>query len=418
MKSCNAKYEGSVLHVAPFSPVSPDSGGRVRLAATVESLSKGWDVRGIYFEEHSSRLMEARRVLPPATRVLKASAMTHFRSSHNKWLDRLLRGIHLLALGVRIPTRPAQRWPGLDDTFAALASDVDVALIEFGQLADWKPRSIPSVVVAYDLNWEKQLERSRFVRRNGRRNWPEATRLRLEATQIETLEARAYAQHDVVVVVSEADRQTLMKTWAKHDIPQKPVVVSPNGVDLSRVMEIDTPAKQGTALFVGGLDHPPNLDAVSALATSIVPASGPALRRLLLVGAGTEHIRGTRIHGLGRVDSLGEHYASSAITVAPIRWGSGTRLKILESLAHARPVVAFPEAAEGLDDLVRSGAIIIVDDDLAFARAVDNLLGEPDIACALGIAGRDAVMDYDWSMTLLPIEDAMRHAVSMCTKRT
>jgi len=82
--------------------------------------------------------------------------------------------------------------------------------------------------------------------------------------------------------------------------------------------------------------------------------------------------------------------------VVPLRLGSGTRLKILEAWAMARPVVSTALGAEGLD-CVPGRHLLIADDPSDFASSVLRILGEPGLADELGRAGRALVSErYSW----------------------
>ncbi len=75
-------------------------------------------------------------------------------------------------------------------------------------------------------------------------------------------------------------------------------------------------------------------------------------------------------------DALSE-IAAAAVVIAPLRVGSGTRIKILEAWAAGRPVVATPLAAEGL--LVEEGYdILLASTARELADAVDRLLSDTD----------------------------------------
>ena len=64
--------------------------------------------------------------------------------------------------------------------------------------------------------------------------------------------------------------------------------------------------------------------------------------------------------------------AQADVAVVPIRYGSGTRLKILESFAHRVPVVSTTIGAEGLQ--VEHGVhLLLADDPEAFAAACERL---------------------------------------------
>ena len=393
-----------VLHVAPFSPIAPSAGGTVRIAATAAALRERHRVLGIYFADSQSALHATH---DPDVVLLTPSTEPRFRSRGSHARDRLLRLVQLAALAVRLPVVVPRPDPQLSTAAGALAVRPDVALVEFGQLAWFRPAGIPTVVVAHDLEWRKELLHAAATRnRGGLRARLEAARLRLVARELERSLAPAYAQHDAVVVMSEHDRDALRAAWLRLGIAEKPVFVVPNGVDVARFEAAGRrSAKPRTVTFAGGLQHPPNRDAVDRLVGSILPRV-PQLDRLVLVGSGTDHVGGDRVDGRGVVDDVAAAYAEAVVTVAPIRWGSGTRIKILESLACGRPVIAFPEAAEGLDDLVASGGVVVVVDDESFARTVGELLEDPERARALGARGRAAVRVYDWSTVLARLEDA------------
>ena len=64
---------------------------------------------------------------------------------------------------------------------------------------------------------------------------------------------------------------------------------------------------------------------------------------------------------VGQVPSMEEELAGPRLPRCPLRYGSGTRVKILESFAHRVPVVSTSLGAEGLD--VEDGVHLLVADD-------------------------------------------------------
>ena len=97
----------------------------------------------------------------------------------------------------------------------------------------------------------------------------------------------------------------------------------------------------------------------------------------------------------GIVDDLRPLYARSSLVAAPIFWGSGVRIKLLEALACGLPVVTTTLAAEGID--LRQGASALFAEQPAdFAAAIVRLLNDPALRARLGAAGRAVVArDYD-----------------------
>jgi glycosyltransferase involved in cell wall biosynthesis len=86
------------------------------------------------------------------------------------------------------------------------------------------------------------------------------------------------------------------------------------------------------------------------------------------------------------------------VVIAPLRIGGGTRLKILEALAMARPVVATSIGAEGID-AIRGHDLLIADDASSLAHQTVRVLADTELARSIGDAGRRLVeRRYDWDV--------------------
>jgi glycosyltransferase involved in cell wall biosynthesis len=102
----------------------------------------------------------------------------------------------------------------------------------------------------------------------------------------------------------------------------------------------------------------------------------------------------------GEVADVRPYIARAHGVVVPLRAGGGTRLKILEAMAMARPVVSTALGAEGLA-IAPGHDILIADDAKDFAAHVLALLDSAERAALLGQAGRDLVETrYRWSRCL------------------
>ena len=148
-----------------------------------------------------------------------------------------------------------------------------------------------------------------------------------------------------------------------------------------------------TMLFVGNFRHPPNLEALKYFREAILPAIRKARPRARLVVAGAEAppqlagiLEREGVECLGRVEEIRDVLGGYEVFVAPIRSGSGVRVKILEAFASGIPVVSTTLGAEGLCDAA-SGIAELADRPADFARAVVGLLRSP--ARGRGVA-RDA----------------------------
>jgi glycosyltransferase involved in cell wall biosynthesis len=219
------------------------------------------------------------------------------------------------------------------------------------------------------------LEHTMFARDDGvARSFTDRWTRWIEARAIRSSEERALAFSQVTVTVSDDDRRRALALR-----PNARVEVVPNSVDLER-LPLLPPAPPGPPrlLFVGGLDYPPNLEAVTELVEQHLPALRAAFPglRVRLVGRDGGHdarFRGADgVEVIGRADDLLPHYRDSHAVYLPIRSGGGTRIKILEAWALGRPVLATRVAAEGLgvQDGVQLRTFETVDAGVAALREV------------------------------------------------
>ncbi len=156
-------------------------------------------------------------------------------------------------------------------------------------------------------------------------------------------------------------------------------------------------------LLLGDMGYLPNADSAVTFCENILPrirSEVPAVE-VAIVGnhPGPEIKALARIPGVrvtGFVPDVAPWFKSAAILVVPIRFGGGTRIKILEALRHRRAVVASPAGAAGLAP--ESGRhLIVARDDTDFAAQVVALLRDPARRAALGAAGEEwARGNYDW----------------------
>lgn len=204
-------------------------------------------------------------------------------------------------------------------------------------------------------------------------------------------EHRAAEQYERLVARLVADGATLVAA-GRHTAPG--VRPLPNCVELP-AQEAPAPAP-ARALLVANLTYAPNIDAVDWYLREVHPlvtAAHPEAT-LRLVGRGGERWAGCDgVDVAGLVDDLAPEYTAAAVVVAPVRTGSGTRIKVLEAWAHGRPVVATTAAVDGL--VLDAGAhAVVADTPTAFADAVRDLIARPDAARALAAAGRAHVAQH------------------------
>lgn len=220
------------------------------------------------------------------------------------------------------------------------------------------------------------------------------------AGKLRGFERRVFADADLVWVCSATELELV-----RQAAPATPAEVVPNGVDTAW-MAPDGRADEapGRLVFFGRMDYFPNVDGLAWFAREVMPlvrAEVPGVELQVLGPAATDAVRAIAagdpsIVLLGRVDDVRPVLESAAVVVVPLRAGGGTRLKIVEALSMARPVVSTTIGAEGLD-LAADDEIVLADSPAEFARRVVALLRDAHARQRLGAAGRRAVQArYDW----------------------
>ena len=183
--------------------------------------------------------------------------------------------------------------------------------------------------------------------------------------------------------------------------PHTPAANVPNGVDTEFFAPVPAPPEPDSLVFTGLLSYRPNIDAVQHLVNDIFPLvrrARPACTLTIVGGGGDDltHLAGPGIRFTGYVPDLRPEIARAAVAVVPIRMGSGTRLKVVEALAMAKPMVSTTIGCEGID--VRDEEHLLIGDSPAvFAAQVLRLLDDPDAARRMGERGAAlARSEYSW----------------------
>lgn len=207
------------------------------------------------------------------------------------------------------------------------------------------------------------------------------------------VERRLLHAFDQVLCCSSTDRQIL------HRRGGQAVAVVPNSIQMP-ISEAPTTTRGdvSTLLFVGLLSYGPNTDAIRHFVRECWPALrqrfGGSIRFEIVGREPTDEIMA--LHGVdgitvcASVPDLVPHYANAQVCIVPIRYGGGTRIKILEALAHRRAVVSTTLGAEGLD-LVPGEHLLIADTPEAIVDAIERAVRDAELARSLGDAGNRRV---------------------------
>ncbi len=235
------------------------------------------------------------------------------------------------------------------------------------------------------------------------KRWSMAVYSWIQAGRIANYERQMCALSDIVIAVSPEDADLLRPFRADGRVHILPSAISVDDY-ASHPQMVDLGAH--ALVFTGKMDYRPNVDAALWLVNDILPLIRGRVPDVTVTLVGQQpstrlnilsNIRGVVI--TGGVTSVVPYLSAAAVYVAPLRMGSGTRLKLLEAMAAGSPIVATTAAAAGLMPDAKA-AMLIADGAQAFADAVIGLLTRPDKRADMIQAGKIAVRaHYDWSAT-------------------
>jgi len=298
-----------------------------------------------------------------------------------------------------------QRGVAVHQGFGARTKDLfrfgrfDVAIFAFWYLAEGHVSELRRVspktkiiVDVIDLHWLRNA-RKHFLPPLRTTRSPGATVSDPDFSAEMVRELQAYAQADAVLTASDKEAETINDLLSKpslaHTVPSH---------EESIPATVPFEDRRGI-LFIGNFNHPPNLDAVSFFCERILPRID---RRLL-----AEHplsIVGQRppqtvfryaktspfVRVVGWVPSVFPYLQSTRVSVVPMRYGAGTKTKLLQALVAHTPTVTTTIGIEGLN-VVPGRDVLLADDAASFARETERLLTDPELWTGLADHGSEQV---------------------------
>lgn len=273
--------------------------------------------------------------------------------------------------------------------------------------------NVPAIVDLIDVDSQKWSDYAQHARR------PLRWAFQVESSRLRRLEASLSEQIAAVAVVSHQEAE-LFRSFC----PSDRVHVVLNGVDLDYFRSHGDRDASGSAdcVFVGALDYRANLDGVAWFCRHVwngVRMLHPKVT-FRLVGsrpgaAARELARLPGVEMVGEVPDVRPYLRDAAVAVVPLRVARGIQNKVLEALAMGTPVVASPQALEGIGTKPDVHVCQAATPD-EWVQAVGALLSDAELRNRLALAGRDFVeQHFRWEARLDPL--AQVPGLSRCIER-
>lgn len=388
-----------ILLLTPQLPYPPRQGTSIRNWHMLRSLAEFNEVTLLSFVDSQvdaadiARLAEAAALADPVEAPARSTA---------RRLGQFFLSANLPDLALRLQSEAFKARLRLELETASY----DAVQIEGLELAGYLKtvRVSSSAAIVLDChNAETVLQQRATAADFGQwRRWPAAAYSRVQGGRLAAFERWACRAADHVLAVSASDRAHLRKLAGG---PPPPITVVPNSIEVGDYAPISgrlSGAPEFDIVFTGKMDYRPNVDAMLWFAGEVWPGIvGVEPQTTFAIVGQKPHPRLDPLRAMpnisvtGEVPDIGPYLAGSKVYIAPLRMGSGTRLKLMQAMAAGQAIVSTTLAAEGLD-VVSGRELLLADTPGEMAAAILGLLADDERRRLLGQNARLHAQRFDW----------------------
>jgi len=396
-----------LLYITPELPYPPRSGGKVKSLKLLESLASRYDVtlasplKGedpVYLAEFEAR-SPCRRQLHSEVNVPRTAGnlLKSYCAGHPLNVTRTL-------------DRELQR------RVCAEANDYEIVFLDHYEVYSYLPDNYRGTVVyhahnAYFKIWDRfaTLPGNPLFRLAA---WLEGRRVRRYESQVAKRADLVFsAPNDAAeLIATGVEPRQIFDTYHLGDDSQ--LALPPLSFSNSREKLV----------YVGFLGWEPNAQGLLWFIESVWPALKARYPSLVMDIAGKgadERLQASvaqhpDIRLLGFVADLESVYCDSRVSVAPLLFGSGMKVKVLDAMARGLPIVTTEVGAEGI--AIENGKhMMVAENAAAMVEAVSRLLSEPALWQLLQEESRTLISQrYTWSSMFATMHEQLDRA---CTGR-
>lgn len=373
-----------ILFLASQLPHPADSGATIKTASVLDYLHERHEVHLVCLRQE--KLSTAQREWAERLPGFDSVELRRGRNPLN------LARSYASRLPLSILRNRSREMAELVSSVAA-EKEFDAVFVDGWLVAQYVPEWFTGVKLLHEHNAEYVLwERQASLERN-----PLRKRLvKAEARRVERYESRIADGFDTVFAVSEADREAL----AAISVSAEKVRLLPNVPEQSLLAAepLSFARAEALVLYFGTLSWQPNVEGIQRFLREVWPLvhRQRAEARLVIAGQGASR-RLRKLAGkekgvelAGDVADAEALYQRARVFIEATRSGGGTKVKILNALARGLPVVASPEAIEGLG-LMPDEHVFVAERPPAMAASVVRLLTDATVWQRLSEAGRALV---------------------------
>ncbi len=388
-----------IAYLTPNALFHPNRGGRIRAHHLWRAMSAYADVTPIIIGDSEGPAVRTLMRIASARFLPRRRCGANMKKKHDGLGRHAAPGLWEV---LNAPDLPAELFEELSSPDALVRHCLNSARIEriLQTLARLRPdlavlcdttlgvlapyiRSLGVTVVVGPHNLDSALYESMATRAPTRtaQTWN-----RLAANAFRAAEELFAPYVDQLWVCSEEDANR----FSEKLVDRSKIRLIPNVYDVGIPSPIDKESRD--LVFVGQANYYPNEDAIRNLFLISKALDDRGVEhRLRIVGRVSDSLKAdasrfASIDMVGQVPSVAPFVEGAAVVPIALTMGGGTRLKILEALSLARPVLSTPIGIEGID--CENGVSAVVEPNLAaFPDQIEGLLRDRERAQRIAIAG-------------------------------
>lgn len=400
---CNEKRHNAmrILVLTQVLVYPPDAGPKVKTLQVLRYLAARHDVVYCTFIRSDKEVREAEKLREICHRVVTIP-IHRSRTADVRFL------LESMATGDSFMLRRDNR-ASMQAMVRQLLQEECIDVLHVDQLSMMRfvPPDWSGTVILDEHNAVWQVfDRLQKGERNPLKRWF----LGREARIIRELEGKACRRAQIVLAVSEEDKQALQVVVGKT-VPIEVVPITVDAEHFTPIWEARNP-QPNSLLTIGTMFWLPNSEGVMwwlregyqqlqmlhpGVTYDIVGARPPHALQLL-----AEQYSGVCVHGY--VADAVPFWTHAGALAVPLLSGGGVRVKILEAMAMGVPVISTTIGCEGLS--VRNGDhLLTADTPEAFAQACAKVLQDKELALHLTQNARRLILErYDAKVALRTLD--------------
>ena len=357
-----------LLFLTPELPYPPDGGGKLKSWMLLEHLSSKYNIHICLFTK-----TEKQKIIKQE--FYKKLKINNYYSEH---LD-IKRNIKNLILSYKnsIPLTVYRHFSSsFNDYIKSVINQFDTVFVDYFSMAQYIPPSFKGKRILHTHNaeyiiWERKalLEKNPLIR----------FLINIESNRIKNYEKSIYKNADKILCVSPNDIKNIEKIGIDKN---KIDLIQTTGDDnLLLLPDISCETTEKSLFYTGTLSWDANSDGLIWFIKNCwdgISQKNPEVKLYIAGSSPGQKLKRIaknfkNIILLGYVDNLEKYYSKCRIFIAPLRFGSGTKVKVLNAMYRGIPTVTTPIGAEGIEatDMVHLG---IAESPKEFINKINILL--------------------------------------------